>query len=837
MSGVEEPVKTTRTALGWLSDYDLAVGGFDELLTEQREVRPAYVRWLEHAGTPGDPAFERRRQRVDRLVRESGMVYTALGDAPDAPRPWRLDAMPLVFTQADWDQLSAGIAQRAELLNRVLCDLYGPQELLHSGRLPSSLLFNDPGYLRPLHGIAQRERMLVLYAADLARAPDGTWWVIADRSDAPVGLGYILENRLAMSQAFATAFRHAQVQRLAGFYRDLQSAVVRSSVAHGGHRPRAVLWGPGPDSPNHFEDAYLSRYLGFDLVQAGDLTVRDRRVMLKTLGGLLPVDAIFRRVLGRNTDPLELGGQVGAGVPGLVEALRADRVGLINPLGSELLESRALNPFLPGVADFLLGEPLRLPSLATWWCGQSPELSFVRERLTELALRPAFRRDPYLPHRVRDGECFTPEEAEPLLERCPERLVAQERVARSTAPVWEGDRWQPEYVALRVFAVATAIGYHVLPGGLARVANTPFELDNGVLAGRLSKDVWVLSDHPVEPLTLLPPPGERLRLRRSPGLIPSRAADNLFWLGRYAERTEGQARWLRAGLVRLVGEVDASRRPEMAPLLQEYVEARWIDTLPTGPVESQLLAAVFDEQRESSLAAHCELVCQTANGVRDRLSLDAWYIIAELQPSASAATIGERDISDALARVSRVLLQLAALGGLANESMTRTQGWRFLEIGRRLERGVNSIRLADWLNRQPSEPGLIQAALEIADSWMTYRARYLHDLQLVPALDLLLTDATNPRSLAYQVLAMEDLSRQLPHEAERPVPSPARRLAISAAKLVNLLDVQAEQGFGLSHQLRAVLETLEQFSEELVRQYLSPEQAASGFGGVEGAAG
>jgi uncharacterized circularly permuted ATP-grasp superfamily protein/uncharacterized alpha-E superfamily protein len=765
------------------------------------------------------------------------MVYTAFGDAPDAPRPWRLDALPLVFTQADWDQLSRGVAQRAELLDRVLRDLYGPQELLHGGAIPASLVFNDPAFLRPLQGIESRERMLTLYAVDLARSPDGQWWVIADRSDAPVGLGYILENRVAMSQAFASAFRQTHVQRLAGFFRDLQAAVVRSSTHQAGHRPRTVLWGPGPDSPNHFEDAYLSRYLGFDLVQAGDLTLRDRRVMLKTLGGLIPVDAILRRVAGRSSDPLELGGSLSTGVPGLIESLRAGRVGMVNPLSSALIESRALNPFLPGLADQLLGTSLMLPALATWWCGQPREQQYVRQHLDRLAVRPAFRRDNHLPRKVREGEALSEDEALAWLESCPERLVAQERVARSTAPAWEHERWHAEYVALRVFAVATPDGYRVAPGGLARVAGAPHELDAGILAGRLSKDVWVLADGPVEPITLLPPPGERLKLRRSPGLIPSRAADNLYWLGRYAERAEGQARWLRAGLVRMVGEVDASRRPEMAPLLQEYLLSRWITTIPPQQVESQLLSAVFDEQREPSLASNCSLVCQTANGVRDRLSLDAWYIIAELQPAAGATPATERDISDALSRVSRVLLQLTALGGLASESMTRTQGWRFLEMGRRLERGVTSIRIADWLCHQAAEPGIIQAALEIADSWMTYRARYLHDLQLVPALDLLLTDSTNPRSLAFQVQALEELTKHLPNEAARPLPSPARRLAISAAQQVNLLDVQVIHQTQLIGQLRTILETLGQVSEELVRHFLSPEMAASSLGLSEGSDG
>jgi uncharacterized circularly permuted ATP-grasp superfamily protein/uncharacterized alpha-E superfamily protein len=851
--------KTTPTAPsgrlpGLLGSYSPPDGVYDEVLTRERKLRPVFGRLLEQTGFPGQEAFERRRGRVDRLVRESGLVYSALGDPADTTRPWRLDAMPLAFESTEWESLCQGLIQRAEVLDFILRDLYGEQTLLRDDLLPPELIHDHPDFYPPLTGFAPPGRWLTLYAADLARAPDGQWWIFADRSDAPVGLGYTLENRLAMSQAFSGAFREGRVERLAGFFRILQQSVYSAAgVATGGSIPasgssfRGVLWGPGTNHPNHFEDSYLARYLGFDLVQAGDMVVRDRRVMLKTLGGLLPVDAVLRRVLERESDPLAING-ISDGVPGLIESLRTARVGMISPLGSGLLESQILNPFLPSVCEHALREELKLPSIATWWCGEAKERKHVRENLEKLAIRPAFRRDHRLDFPYDPAEGFPIDIARRLLDEQPHRIVGQERVDRGTAPIVDGDRLVAARMALRVFVVAGPDGaYQVLPGGLARCALTSRELDAGILAGKVSKDVWVLSDRPVDPITLLPPVGERLSLRRSPGLIPSRAADNLFWLGRYCERAEGQARWLRAALARYTVE---GIRPELKRLIAALSTVELLADVNPATLESELLAAIFDSTREHGLASTCYHVCETATRVRERLSMDAWHVVSTISRSVLAPSATERDASDGLAQLTNVLMQVSAIGGLASESMTRTQGWRFLEIGRRLERGLTAIRITQWLLSGPqekvsrrererqrdegfgitAEPAVIEAALEVADSWMTYRSRYLHDLQLVPALDLLLTDTTNPRSLLFQLLAIDEHTSKLPHEADQPLASPARRAALSALQSVRLLDAPALSSPDLPKTLQYVALDLGNLSDELARQFLAPEVPVSRLG-------
>lgn len=510
-----------------LESYRALDGVFDEVLDADGQPRAHYAAVLGELETLGVAELKRRWDTAGRYVHEQGITYNIYGDARGMERPWLLDPLPFVISAADWRTLETALIQRATLIDHILADCYGPQELLRTGRLPPALIFAQADFLRPCHGVkVAHDRHLHLYAADLARSPDGRWWVTSDRTQIPTGSGYALANRLVTSRILPEPFRDCHVHRLAGFFREMQASLAQLASRRTDN-PRVVLLTPGPFNETYFEQAYLARYLGYTLVEGQDLTVRDDRVFLKTLSGLEPVDVILRRVDDEFCDPLELRNDSMLGVPGLVEALRAGNVAVANPPGSSLLQSPAFMAFLPGLCRHLLGEELKLPSVATWWCGQKNAAAYVREHLEKLFVKPAFR-----PRTggMKAGEPMKPEELEALQRRLafqPHLFVGQERVKLATAPVWDGAAGLvARPVGLRVYLVATADGYRVMPGGLTRVAPDEDGRFLSMQKGGGSKDTWVLSEGPVPDETLLQTPEHRIQLHRVGNNLPSRLADN-----------------------------------------------------------------------------------------------------------------------------------------------------------------------------------------------------------------------------------------------------------------------------------------------------------------------
>src|SRR6266536_2692409 len=531
--------------------YQPVKGAFDELLTAEGEARPHYVALLRALEKLGPAELKRRAETSRRLVHEQGISYNVYGDARGLDRPWQIDPVPFVIAAEEWKSLETALVQRALLINRVLADCYGPQNLIRSGWLPPALVYAQPDFLRPCHGVrAPQDVFLHFYAADLVRLPDGQWWVSSDRTQIPTGAGYALANRLVTSRILPEPFRDEKVQRLAGFFRELQKSLARLALRRTDN-PRVVLLTPGPYNETYFEQAWLARYLGYMLVEGQDLMVRDDRVYLKTLSGLEPVDVILRRVDDDFCDPLELRNDSMLGVPGLLEALRAGNVAVANAPGSGLLQSPAFLGFLPGLCRRLLGEELKLPSIATWWCGQETARAYVLEHLDELFVKPAFR------SRVRGMEPrrdLSTSERDALkrgIEFRPHLFVGQQRLELSRAPAWSDAGVNAQAVALRAYLVAGEGGYKVMPGGLTRVASESSGRSVSMQHGGASKDTWVLSDAPVEEITLLHPVNQKIELRRVGNNLPSRMADNFFWLGRYAERADGTARQLRSALLRI----------------------------------------------------------------------------------------------------------------------------------------------------------------------------------------------------------------------------------------------------------------------------------------------
>jgi uncharacterized circularly permuted ATP-grasp superfamily protein/uncharacterized alpha-E superfamily protein len=759
---------------------------YNELASEGATPRPHWAPFIESLQTIGSEELERRWQRAERRIRENGVTYNIYTDPKGASRPWATDPIPLLIPPEEWRYMEGGIIQRAQLLNLLLEDIYGPRRLVSNGDLPAALLFANPAFLRPLAVVKVPEQSyLHLLAVDLARSPDGQWWVLADRTQAPSGSGYALENRTIIADVLPDVFRTSNVRRLAPFFRAQREALM--SLAKTDH-PRVVLLTPGPFNETYFEHSYLARYLGFTLAEGADLTVRDRKVYLKTAEGLQPVDVILRRVDDSFCDPLELRGDSFLGVAGLVDAISAGNVVVANALGSGVIETAGIMPFLPGLARKLLGEPLKLPSVATWWCGQQPALNWVLEHLDNVVLKPAFPQrgmEPVFGASLAKAEKV--KMADQLRSR-PYQYVAQEQVALSAAPVWDHGHLYSRSLVLRTYVLNTGSGWQAMPGGLVRVAGA----DGPVVSmqrGGHSKDAWILWDGPVDTFSMLPPRHHPLELRRGSADLPSRAADNLFWLGRYAERCECIARLLRCLMTRVRGASEAELKCLFR--LHGCLDSRYSLLPQQGPataknLEAELVSLISGAKRPDSLYANLGEVQRVGANVRERLSADFARLIGELVESARIEA--HLPFGEYAPVLSGCLDLLSAVSGMERENITRGPGWLFMSMGRRLERAIYSVRqlreLAEPLDEE-SWP-VLEYLLEVADSSMTYRSRYFTTLQPVAVLDVLMADGTNPRSLYFQLSHLADLYQKQPRH------DPADLSAMRhAMELVRNLDIQS----------------------------------------------
>ncbi|HLF12817.1 MAG TPA: circularly permuted type 2 ATP-grasp protein, partial [Gammaproteobacteria bacterium] len=546
-----------------LESYARTPGVFDEMTAEGGDVRPRWRHVLDAFAAMGSEATKIAQDKAQRLLLENGVTFVAQGDRDRSPRPWQLDLFPMLIDPAEWSSIERGVTQRARLLNELLVDLYGAQRVLREGVLPPGLVFGNPQFLRPCTSVPVRDNLHLHFVAfDLARSADGRWWVLSDRTQAPSGAGYALENRVVSSQCLPELFAEKNVRRLASFFRAFSDRFL--SLSHR-DQPLAVFLSPGPSQQNYFEHAYLARYLGFSVVEGSDLTVRDERVYLKTVEGLKPVDLIMRRISAEMCDPLELRTDSLIGVPGLLQAARAGKVTIANALGSGLVESDAFLSFLPSLSGFFLGEELAIPSVATWWCGQDKEKDYVLSNLDALIVRRVsstrnlFGTGQGSLNKL-DMSAGEREQLVREIERSGHDFIGQEPAALSTAPVWSGSSaLQAAPVALRVYVAATAKGYQVMPGGLTRILLGSDPRAAWLEAGDVSKDTWILSDQPVEQFSLLAQRQDSRRLHRGGKDLPSRAADNLFWLGRYTERADGAVRLFRSLVTRLGGEMGSTR--------------------------------------------------------------------------------------------------------------------------------------------------------------------------------------------------------------------------------------------------------------------------------------
>ncbi len=759
---------------------------YDELSADGVNPRPHWANLMDSLRSIGTEELGRRWARAERRIRENGISYNVYGDPLGASRAWQIDIVPLLIAADEWRIIEAGVIQRARLLSLLLEDLYGSQKLVAQGHFPAALLYGNPAFLRPLVGVSvPAHSYLHMLAVDLARSPDGQWWVLADRTQAPSGSGYALENRTIVSDVLPDLFRSSNVLRLAPFFR-AQREVLTSLAQR--DNPRIVLLTPGPLNETYFEHSYISRYLGFTLVQGSDLTVRNRRVHLKTVDGLEKVDVILRRVDDSFCDPLELRGDSLLGVSGLVDAIVAGNVKVANALGSGLIETAAIMPFLPGLCQQLLGEKLRVPSVATWWCGQTSALDWVLDHLDSVVVKPAFPSrgmEPVFGAELPQAEKGT--FARQLKAR-PHEYVAQEQVGLSTAPVWDKGALASRSVVLRTYVLNTGNGWIAIPGGLVRVAESEGSVVSMQRGGH-SKDAWVLWDSPVDTFSMLRPRNEPVELRRVSRVVPSSVADNAFWLGRYVERAENVARILRA----MIPRVRRAEEAEFACLLRLHgcLESR-NSKLPkakskrptSAELEQEITSLLIDVKRSDSLVCTLAEISRIGGTIRERLSSDMIYLLGQLRDSTQMGN-GTRFL-EFPAMLTDCLELLSAFSGMERENINRGLGWSFMTIGRRLERAIYLTRQLREITLPLTEQDwcLLECVLEVADSSMTYRARYYTTLQPLAVLDVLMADETNPRSLDFQLSHLADLYQKLPRHL--PVDLKAMRAALALLRSFDL---------------------------------------------------
>lgn len=748
-------------------------GHFDELLgravpDDDSGFAPTWQAFFEHLGPDGLQDLNHREAGLRRQIRDNGVTYNVYADASGPQRPWSLDLFPLIISPESWQQIEAGVLQRVRVLDRVMADVYGPQHLLSSGLLPAALVQGHPGYLRAMHGVKPVGGMhLPITAFDIARGPDGLWWVISQRTQAPSGLGYLLENRLAVSRQFPQAFEAMQVQRLAATYRALIEGLQAMSPA--GADSHIALLTPGPYNETYFEHAYLARYLGLTLVEGSDLTVRDQRLFLKTLQGLKPVHGLLKRLDDEFLDPLELRPDSTLGVPGLLQVIRAGNVLVANAPGSAFLESPALLGFMPALTRHLLNEELLMPALPSWWCGERAALEAVLPLLGEGIIKPT-----YPPSEGRHsfesvaGPTLSQREVDEwagrILRQTDEHTV-QAHLPLSQIPTWRHsggrDRIARRAMMLRVFAVTEGPGrWRVLPGGMARIASAHAEIAS-MQRGGSSADVWVQTTGPVDPTTLLNKQHGPAAVVQRKRLVTSRAAENLFWLGRYTERCENTVRLARLTLACLNGD-EQSSQPLLAWLSSMAASTGLL--LPSVPPATQarrvfersLIDGLDKTDHASSVGFNLRALRQAASAVRERLSQEHWNVIVQAESEffarcSPADHPGAFGISDALQALESASGHLAAITGAQTDRMTRDDGWRLLSIGRHIERlGFLANALSEGLacGALDDDAGF-EATLALFDSTITFHAQFQQSRELAALLDLLVLDRDNPRSLAW----------------------------------------------------------------------------------------
>ncbi len=774
-----------------VSGYRPLPGVYDEMMDADGRVRAHWQPFLAMLGALGGDEINRRFGAADRYLRDSGVFYRVYEDAAGIERPWPLSHVPLIIEPGEWRQLVAGLVQRAQLLEAVLANSYGPGTLTRDGRLPAAVIAGNPEFLRPMVGIAPPGGAhLRFYAVDVGRGADGRWWVLSDRTQAPSGAGYAIENRLALSRSIPDIYRTTRVERVAPFFQALQAEIFALN-----HRDdaRACLLTPGPMNETYFEHAYLARYLGLLLVEGEDLSVEDDGVFIRTVSGLRRTEVLLRRIDADFADPLELNAASRLGAAGLLQAVRDGKITIINSLGAGLIEARAMLAFLPALAPVVLGAELKLPNVATWWLGRASMREEMLGKLDTMVIAAAFTEhlnDPRFGGEIL-GAKLDAAQRTALMQAIRDRgidYVAQEAVTLSSMPVWRDGRLQPRPFTLRLFIAKVGDGWRVMSGGFVRIADNMDARAVSLQHGAATADAWVLAHGPVAETTLLPN-ADDMPVQRASGLLPSRAADNLFWVGRYVERAEATLRLVRAIINRVADGAAAPVIARISSLLVAWSAAP--SDIFQSPPTFTARAVLTRSDLDGALPRLAAAARSAASVIRDRFSPDAWRAISDLTDMV-ASPLAPGPAESAIAeRAEAALRIIAAFSGLAQENMTQLAGWRFLELGRRIERALLTCRLTRAFAAPGAPDGSLDLMLELADSQISYRQRYVMIAALAPVIDLVLLDPNNPRSVEFQLDRIETHLDALPKQNAEGRLSPAQQIAAGIATRLRTINASA----------------------------------------------
>jgi uncharacterized circularly permuted ATP-grasp superfamily protein/uncharacterized alpha-E superfamily protein len=749
LSATTQPLPDPAASL--LAGYRPFPGVADELVDAQGNPRPVWRSFIGEISKLPPEELQRRFDMGDQYLRDAGVFFRQYGERDTTDRAWPLAHIPVLIHESEWAQISEGLIQRADLLERVCADLYGETRLVREGHLPASLIAMSPEWLRPMVGVRPRSgHFLNFIAFEIGRGPDGQWWVLGDRVQAPSGAGFALENRVATARVYPDLYANTNVHRLAGFFRAFRDAL---NDLRGDTESRVGILTPGRLNDTYFEHAYIARYLGFMLLEGEDLTVENGHVMVRTIAGLSPISVLWRRIDASYADPLELNENSRLGTPGLVEAIRRGQLAMVNALGSGILETRALLAFLPRICQALLQEPLKMPNIATWWCGQELERNHVRANAHRMMIGSALStRMPFDPDDAtvlgRSLQGGPGGVVDDLLDAEAPLLVGQEAVTLSTTPAYANGKLEPRPMSLRVFLARTSRGWKVMPGGYGRIGRTQDAAAIALQRGGSVSDVWVISDKPVRNETMLPSPASPY-VRSQIGVLPSRAADNLYWMGRYVERAEGLIRLLRAINVRIAeaGRIDT-------PLI-EYAR-KYPGLFGADPADG------VPQDLSNALAS----ATASASVVRDRFSVDGWTALNLLSASADKTLALVKPGDPTTRALGMLLRQITGFSGLVHDNMYRFAGWRFLSIGRSLERATTMAQLLGWFAASDAPDGALDLVVEVGDSVLSHRRLYAVATTRPTVFDLLACDANNPRSIHYHLAEIENQVGFLPGARE-----------------------------------------------------------------------
>ncbi|GBR04971.1 hypothetical protein AOE01nite_25820 [Acetobacter oeni] len=795
-------------------------------------VRPHWRRLLGIISDIGHRELVARRHHIGlALSDQTGMPVPAadtLSSSPEkkATGPFGVlcDPIPLILQADEFAALEAGIIQRVKLQEAILRDIFGPRTILAERLLPPGLVWANHGFLRggtPDGASPLPDRFFSFYAVDLVRGPDGSWRVLADRASRANGAGLAIENRRQMTRVFPELFTGQELRRLSPFLDTWQEALQQDGLNETSN-PGLALLTPGPTSPHWGEHVILSRELGCTLAEAGDLTVRDGELWLKTIRGLRRVDVLLIRQNADTVDPLELEGHGTAGIAGLLDAARAGSVRLLNDPRVGFVEAPGLTPFLAPLCGHLLGEAPLLENIETIWLGDALGHAFLDKTLFPPEVRAgddtqddsarwiiASALNAGLPvHRLAGQDATRRKTLENKVRAAPWRYIAYREPVVSVAPTVAEKGIVPAPVVLRLFAAFDGTEWTVLPGGTGRVFPEGEAVTIEPIAGsQLTKDVWVTTDERFAPrehaVTLARP----LPIRRSQGDLPSRAADDFFWLGRYLEQLEGAARLLHVVLAHLSGPDPSPReRADLDVLMRQMRSAGLISDVSfsgyavAGMIRELSAAAgpdgLFVRLLRKIIRLVPELTDRLTREMRDFITHNAHAILREIEKRPSRSDSARmRDFLNGL--TGRLLAYGATLSGLAAENMVRSGGRQFLDLGRRIERAATVLISCAGILEQPDVhqrgrmEGALRLMLELCDSVITYRSRYFSVVQPAPVLDLLLLDDDNPRGVGFQLAALRDSLSELASEDESAAPATQRaasaELAASAGSIIGML--------------------------------------------------